>query len=387
VREAVVIKKVAIGAVAIVAIAAGVHWSHVLEPSQTAAATQNTPSPPPGVPVTAGTVAQADVPVLLKAIGTVQPSSIVTIKSRVDGQIVSADFAEGQNVKAGTVLYRIDPRPFEAAVEQAVAAKRKDEAQLSSVEADLARWAELTALGIKSRQTYDQTKAQADQLRAAIKGDEAQIAIAQLNLSYATIRSPIDGRLGARLVDAGNMVRAADAAGLVTVAQIHPVYVAFTVPQEHQHKVREKQARAPLEVQAYGGDGKTLLATGKLTLIDNTIDQATGTLRLKATFINDDERLWPGEFVNVRLVLNMRKGVPTVPAQTVQDGPNGHYAYVIKDDSTVERRDVEVVAIQDGLAIVAKGLQPGEKVVVDGQYRLTQGSRVRAAAPKSGAAG
>lgn len=225
------------------------------------------------------------------------------------------------------------------------------------------------------------------QLQAAIKGDEAQINTARLNLSYADIRSPIDGRLGARLIDSGNMVRATDAAGLVTVAQLKPIFVSFTLAQDKANKVRERQAKAPLEVQAYGDDNKTLLATGKLTLIDNAIDQTTGTIRLKASFANDDERLWPGEFVNVRVVLNVRKGVPTVPAQTVQDGPSGQYAYVIKSDNTVERREVEVAAVQDGIAVITKGLSPGEQVVVEGQYRLTEGARVRVSAPKPGVTG
>jgi len=173
----------------------------------------------------------------------------------------------------------------------------------------------------------------------------------------------------------------------VTIAQTRPIDIVFTVPQENQNKVREKQAREPLVVQAIGEDGKTLLSTGKLTLIDNQIDQATATLKLKGSFGNEDERLWPGLFVNVRLIVNMRRGVPTVPAQTVQDGPNGSYAYVIKDDNTVERRPVEVAAVQDGIAVITKGLTPGEKVVVDGQYRLTNGSRVRLTEPKSAAAG
>jgi membrane fusion protein, multidrug efflux system len=220
-------------------------------------------------------------------------------------------------------------------------------------------------------------------LQASIKSDEAKIETAQLNLSYATIKAPIDGRLGARLVDAGNMVRATEGAALVTIAQIRPIDVIFTVPQENQHKVRDKQAQGPLVVQAMGEDGKTLLSTGKLTLIDNQIDQTTGTLKLKGTFANEDERLWPGLFVNVRLILNMRRGVPTVPAQTVQDGPNGPYAYVIKDDSTVERRPVEVASVQDGVAVIAKGLTLGEKIVIEGQYRLTNGSRVRPTPPKS----
>jgi membrane fusion protein, multidrug efflux system len=382
-------KKLAIAALAALALIAAALLPRLFTPTHPAVAADKpaAPAPAPGVPVTAGTVAAADVPVLLHAIGAVQAYNMVTIKSRVDGQIVGVDFTEGQNVKAGAPLIRIDPRPYQAALEQAEATKQKDEAQLVSVQQDLARWTELVAQGYKSKQTYDQTKAQVDTLKASIKADEAQISLARLNLGYATIRAPIDGRLGAKLVDIGNMVRATDAAGLVTVAQLQPIYLSFTLPQEQQHKLRDKQARAPLDVLAYGEDGKTPLATGKLTLIDNAVDQATGTIRLKATFDNADERLWPGEFINVRVVLNIRRGVPTVPAETVQQGPEGHYAYVIKDDGTVERRDVEVATVQDGIAVISRGLAAGEKIVVEGQYRLTQGARVRLAVPKPGATG
>ena len=347
-------------------------------------------SPPPsgsGVPVTAGTVATTDVPVFLNAIGTVQAFNMVTIKSRVDGQIVKVAFSEGQDAKAGTPLIQIDPRPFQALLDQATATKQKDEAQLASAQADLVRWAELVPQGVKSRQTYDQQKALVQQLQATVKADEAQIETARLNLSYADIRAPIDGRLGMRLVDAGNMVRATDAAGLVTISQLKPIFVSFTVPQENLHKIHEKKAGAELAVLAYGGDNQTQLAEGKLSVIDNAIDQPTGTIRLKATFANVDERLWPGEFVNVRLILSVRKGAPTVPAQTVQDGPTGQYAYVIREDSTVERRPVEVAAVQDGLAVIGKGLAVGEKVVVEGQYRLTNGVRVKVEAKPAGAAG
>jgi multidrug efflux system membrane fusion protein len=382
-------KKLAVAALAALALVAAALLPRLFAPAPSAVAADKPAarSPGPAVPVTAGTVETADVPILLHAIGTVQAYNMVTIKSRVDGQIVAVDFTEGQDVKAGTPLIRIDPRPYQAALEQAEATKQKDEAQLASVQQDLARWTELVAQGYKSRQTFDQTKAQAEQLKAAIKGDEAQINLARLNLGYTTIRAPIDGRLGAKLVDSGNMVRASEGAGLVTVAQLKPILVNFTLPQEHQHKLREKQARAPLVVQAWGEDNKTPLATGKLTLIDNMIEQQTGTIRLKATFDNEDLRLWPGEFINVRVVLNMRRGVPTVPAQTVQEGPGGHYAYVIKDDDTVERRAVEIASVQNGVAVIAKGLTAGEKVVVDGQYRLTQGARVRVSAPKPGATG
>jgi multidrug efflux system membrane fusion protein len=358
-------------------------------PTVPRAAAEGPPPAPAGpvIPVTAGAVTVADVPIVLNAIGTGQAVNMVTIKGRVAGQIMALKFTEGQDVEAGMPLVRIDPRPFEASLEQAQATKEKDEAQLASAQADLNRWAELVTQGYKSRQTYDQQKALVAQLQAAIKGDEAQIETAKLNLGFTDIRSPISGRLGARLVDTGNMVRATDATGLVTVAQLKPIFVSFALAQELAHKVRERQARVPLEVQAYGHDAKTLLATGKLTLIDNAIDQPTGTIRLKATFENGDERLWPGEFVNVRVILNMRKQVPTVPAQTVQDGPQGQYAYVIKDDNTVERRPVEVAAVQDGIAVISKGLAPGDKVVVDGQYRLTQGARIRTSSPQANAAG
>jgi multidrug efflux system membrane fusion protein len=344
-------------------------------------------APPPGVPVTAGTVTAADVPVLVNAIGTVQAYNMVTIKSRVDGEIVKIAFTEGESVDAGAPLIQIDPRPYQATLDQAQANKQKDEAQLASAEADLARYSQLVGSGYQTRQSYDQQKATVGQLQAAIKGDEAQIESARLNLSFTDIRAPVAGRLGSRLVDLGNLVRATDGTGLVTITQVRPIFVSFTVAQENLDRIREEQTKGPLVVRVLSGDNKENLADGKLTLVDNSIDQATGTIHLKATFTNKDERLWPGEFVNVRLILKTREGVPTVPAQTVQNGPNGHYAYVIKDDNTVERRVVEVAAIQDGIAVVSKGLAPGEKVVVEGQYRLTQGARVRPSTPGSGASG
>jgi membrane fusion protein, multidrug efflux system len=378
------VKKALIAALAVLAIAAGVVLPRTLETTPPAAAQATARGAgPQAIPVTAGAVVEADVPIVLEALGTAQPSSMVTIRSRVDGQIVASDFKEGQDVKAGTVLFQIDPRPFEAALAEAEANRQRNEAQLASAQSDLARSAQLATQGYRSQQTFDQERAKVAEIQAMLKGDEAKIASARLNLSYATIKAPIDGRLGTRLIDAGNMLRASEAAALVTIAQIRPIDVTFTVPQENQNKVREKQARAPLVVQAIGEDGRTLLSTGKLTVIDNQIDQATGTLRLKASYANEDERLWPGLFVNVRLIVNWRRGVPTVPAQTVQDGPTGPYAYVIKDDNTVERRAVEIAAVQDGVAVIGKGLQPGEKVVVDGQYRLTNGSRVRFTPPKS----
>ena len=314
-----------------------------------------------------------------------QAYNTVAIKSRVDGQIVKINFKEGEEVKQGDPLFQIDPRPYQSALETAQAAKEKDEAQLVGAQLDLDRYQKLLAPGWQTQQSYDQQKATVEQFQAAIKGDIAQIENAKLNLGYADIRSPIDGRLGARLVDTGNLVHASDNAPLVMITELRPIFVSFTLPQETLDDIQENNKKAPLVVLAYSGDEKKELAEGKLTLIDNMIDQATGTIHLKARFDNEDERLWPGEFVNLRLILSTRKGVPTVPQQTVQVGPNGYYAYVIKPDNTVERRAVEVATMQDGLAVITKGLTVGENVVVDGQYRLTEGARVNPSKAAPGA--
>jgi len=364
----------AIGAVGIIGLAAigVISWMGLRSQAPIAAAQ----TAPQAIPVTAGVVAAQDVPIFLNAIGTVQAYNMVAIKSRVDGQIVRIDFKEGQDVKAGDPLFQIDPRPFQAALDQAQASKQKDEAQLAGAQLDLERYEKLIGTGYQTRQSYDNQKATVAQLQAAIKGDEAQISTTKLNLSYADIRSPIDGRTGARLVDKGNLVHANDNSPLVMVTEVKPIFVSFTLPQETLDDVHENNKEAPLVVRAYSGDGKKQLAEGKLTLIDNMIDQTTGTIHLKARFENEDERLWPGEFVSLRVILSMRRGIATVPQQTVQQGPNGHYAYVIKPDNTVERRAVDVASIQDGIAVILKGLEAGERVVVDGQFRLTEGARV-----------
>jgi multidrug efflux system membrane fusion protein len=374
----------AIGAVLVLSLAAIVAIWRLSPGTEVPVAAAQTAAP--GVPVTAGTVAAQDVPVFLNGIGTVQAYNMVAIKSRVDGQIVKVDFKEGQDVKEGEPLLQIDPRPFQAALEQAQANKQKDEAQLVGAQLDLDRYEKLIGSGWQTRQSYDQQKATVGQLQASIKGDEAQINTAKLNLSYSDIRSPIDGRLGAKLVDKGNLVHANDNAPLVTITEVKPIFVSFTLPQETLDDVRENHKGSPLVVYAYSGDGKKQLAEGKLTLIDNSIDQSTGTVHLKARFDNDDERLWPGQFVSLRVVLSTRREVATVPAQTVQNGPNGYYAYVIKPDDTVERRAVDIASIQDGIAVDTKGLSPGERIVVDGQYRLTEGVRVKPTAPQTGAA-
>ena len=369
----------AIGAAAVAALcgAAAIWWLNF-----GANGPQAAPQAPPAVvPVTAGTVVAQDVPALLHGIGTVQAYNIVTVKTRVDGQIVNVDFDEGQEVKAGDPLFQIDPRPYQAALERAQAAMLKDEAQLAGARLDLERYSKLLGTGYQTRQSYDNQTALVGQLQAAIKGDQADIGSARINLNYANIRSPIDGRLGARLVDKGNLLHASDNTALVTITQLKPIFVSFTLPQDALDEIREEQRKAPLAVRAYDSAGGKLLSVGKLTLIDNTIDQSTGTIHLKARFDNFDERLWPGEFVNLRVVLKMRHQVPTVPAQTVQQGPDGDFAYVIKHDDTVERRSIEIAAVEDGIAVVSKGLSPGERVVVDGQFRLTEGVRVKPSSP------
>ena len=372
-------------AVVVVLASAAAIWWHRSGAEAPHAAAQ---TPAPGIPVTAGAVVAQDVPVFLHGIGTVQAYNSVAVKSRVDGAIVKVLFTEGQEVKEGDPLFQIDPRPYQAALEQAQAARQKDEAQLVSAQADLERAGQLVGSGWQTKQSFDQQKALVGQLQAAIKGDEAQISTARLNLGYADIRSPIDGRLGAKLVDKGNLVRSGDNTALVTITEVKPIFVSFTLPQESFDDIREQQKKAPLVVRAYDSGGKKLEAEGKLTLIDNAIDQTTGTIRLKARFDNQDESLWPGEFVNVRLILSTRKGVATVPARTVQEGREGRYAYIVKPDNTVERRAVDVASIQDGIAVITKGLTPGEQVVVDGQYRLTDGARVKLlATPPPGAAG
>jgi membrane fusion protein, multidrug efflux system len=334
------------------------------------------PPSAPAIPVVAGTAETRNVPVYVRGIGTVQAFQMVTVRTRVDGNITKVLFTEGQEVKTGDPLFQIDPRPFQAALEQAQATKARDEASLQGAQLDLERYAKLLPTGFQTRQQYDQQVATVGQLKGSIAADQAQIDTAQLNLQYADIRSPIDGRTGARLVDLGNFVQAGQATALVSITQIKPIFVSFTVPQEFLVEIRANQARAPLAVEAYASDDKTLLSTGKLTLIDNQVDVATGTIHLKATFDNTDERLWPGEFVSARLILSTRAQAIVVPAQTVMQGPQGAYVYVIKPDETVDRRSVQVASTQENLAVIEKGLERGERVVVEGQYRLTQGVKI-----------
>ena len=331
----------------------------------------------PPVPVVTDIASTKDMPVLVRGIGTVQAYETVAVKTRVDGQIVKVAFTEGQFVKTGDLLFQIDPAPLQAVLDHADAAKRRDEAQLAGAKLDLERYGKLLGPGFQSRQSFDQQRATVDALTATVALDQATIDTAKVNFAFTDIRAPIDGRTGQRLVDVGNVLQANQPVPLVNITRIKPIFVNFTVPQDVTDAIRRAQAAAPLTVMAFTADDKTQLSQGNLTLIDNQIDQTTGTLRLKATFENADERLWPGEFVNVRLVIDMRVAAVTVPERVIMQGPEGYYVYTVNPDNTVQRHAVEVAGMQDGLAVVTQGIASGDKVVVDGQYRLSEGSHVK----------
>jgi membrane fusion protein, multidrug efflux system len=344
-----------------------------------AATAQTAPAAPSAVPVTAAIVKKQDVPVFLNGIGSAQAFNTVTVKARVDGQLDKLGFTEGQDVKEGDLIAQIDPRPFQAQLTQAKAAKIRDEAQLQNARLDLERFSNLAVKQYASRQSVDTQRAQVAQLEAAVQGDQATIDNATVQLGYTTIVSPITGRTGMRLIDKGNIIHANDAGGIVVITQLHPISVVFVLAQDHLDDITAEMAKGTLKVQAYKRDDTTLLGEGTLALIDNQIDPTTGTLKLKATFANDNNALWPGEFVNARLLLRTRPGALTVPEQVVQRGPKGTFAYVIKADDTVEQRPIRTTnTARNGLAVILEGLAEGERVVVDGQYKLRAGVRVQA---------
>jgi multidrug efflux system membrane fusion protein len=361
-----------IAGIAVVVLAGGFGlWRRFEQPPHTAAV-------PPAIPVTVASVARRDVPIFLQGLGTVAASNTVAIHSQVDGKLQSVNFKEGQEVHAGDTLAVIDPRTFRAALDQAVAKKAEDQAQLVSARKDLERFKTLVLKNAETQQNVDTQQAKVDQLVATIDADQGAIDAAQTQLSYATITAPIDGRVGFRQVDVGNIIHAADPNPLTVLTQIRPVVATFTLPQKNLAEVRAAMLRGPVTVSAYDQDNSHELATGQLLLIDNQIDQTTSTIRLKASFENADEQLWPGEFVHVRVAVETQAGAVTVPPVALQRGPQGFYAWVIKSDNTVEQRPVEATQVNDEIAIVSKGLSPDERVVVNGQYRLQAGSRVDA---------
>jgi multidrug efflux system membrane fusion protein len=335
-----------------------------------------TPPLPPAVPAQVATAERRDVPTYLVGLGTVQAFNTVTLKTRVDGELQTVAFTEGQDVKAGDLLAKIDPRPFQATLDQAVAKKAQDEAQLANAKLDLQRFTTLATQNFSTQQQLDTQRWLVAQLEAQIQGDQASIDSARTQLDYTTISSPIDGRIGIRLVDRGNIVHATDTTGLVVITQLQPISVIFTLPEQELASVKSAIAAGPVPIIAMSRDGKQQLAQGTLAVLDNLIDQSTGTIRLKGTFPNKDDALWPGEFVNIRLLARTSRNVLTVPPGALQRGPNGYYTYVVKPDSTVEMRPIQVGQTGDGIAVVDAGLDAGEEVVTAGQYRLQPGARV-----------
>lgn len=343
-------------------------------------------SGPQVVRVEASMAKRADVPVVIEGLGTVQALYTATISPRVDGELVKVHFVEGQMVKRGDLLAEIDPRPYQAALDQAIGVKGKDVAQLVNAKRDLERYISLAPEEFTSKQTLDTQRALVDQLEAQIKTDQAGIDSAQTQLDYATMRSPIDGRTGVRLTDPGNVVHAASTTGIVVITQVQPITVLFTLPADALQEVLRAMAAGPVTATAVSRNGKTELGAGVIGLIDNLIDQTTGTMRLKATFSNRDNKLWPGDFVNVKVQVQLRRNVLTIPTTGVQRGPDGVFAYVVKADGTVEMRRIEIGEESGSITIVEKGLQDGETVTTTNQYRLQAGAKVQVMTPAAAAA-
>jgi multidrug efflux system membrane fusion protein len=332
----------------------------------------------PAVPVVAGVVTQHDVPIYLTGVGTVIAYNTTVVRSQIQGQLISINFTEGQNVHTGDLLAQIDPRPYQAQIDQLTANRDRDQAQLTNAEANLNRYTTLGIKGWATPQLVETQKAQVAQLQNAIKSDQALIEAAQVQLSYTRLTSPIDGVTGIRQIDIGNIIHPTDPNGLVIVTQIQPISLIFTLPETYLSQIQQQQekTKAPLSVLAYSQDNTIKLDEGALGLVNNQILQTTGSIQLKANFPNKAHRLWPGELVNARLLVDTRHNGLTVPASVVQQGSNGPYAYVINPDTSVEVRSIKVAQISEGQALIDSGLTANEQVVVDGQYKLQAGTRV-----------
>jgi multidrug efflux system membrane fusion protein len=357
----------------VVMLAGGSFW--YFEKSQPATAVA--PVPAAAVPVIAATVTGKDVPIYLRGIGTVIAYNTDVVRSQIQGQLVQITFTEGQTVKAGDLLAQIDPRPYQAQIEQLTANRDRDQAQLTNAEANLSRYSQLGDKGYATPQLVDTQKAQVAQLQAAVKADQALIDQANVQLSYTRLTSAIPGITGVRQIDVGNVIHPTDPNGLVVVTQIEPISLLFTLPQTDLPAIQERMAKGALKVIAYSQDNKIRLDEGRLLLVNNEISGTTGTIQLKAEFPNHGHRLWPGQLVNVRLLLETRKDAITVPGSAVQQGQNGAYVYVVTPDQTASLRPVHVAQISEGQALIDQGLKSGDVVVVDGQYRLKEGSRVQ----------
>ena len=334
------------------------------------------------VPVAVASAVEQDMPVYLTGLGSVTASNTVSVKSRVDGQLIQVNFREGQQVNKGDLLVLIDPRPYEVQLAQAQAQLFKDQASLRDAQLNYQRFKDLLQeSGAMSQQQVDTQKATADQFEGAVRADQATIDNARLQLVYCHITAPVSGHIGLRLVDAGNIVHASDANAMLVITQLQPISVIFTLPEDSLPVVVKRMKQGTLTVDAYGRDNQTKLATGTLLTMDNQIDQTTGTDRLKATFENKDGMLFPNQFVNIRLLLDVRKNSTIIPSVAVQRGPQGNFVYVVKADKTVEARPVTVALTQSNQSAIASGLQVGEVVVIDGQDKLQSGAKVETRSP------
>lgn len=338
----------------------------------------------PVVPVSVATAERRDMPYYLTGLGSVTAYYTVSVKSRVDGQLMEVNFKEGQTVKNGDLLAVIDPRPYQVALEQAQAMLFRDQALLRDAKLNYERFKGLLqSSGAMSQQQVDTQQATVDQLDGTVRNDQATVNNAKLNLVYCHITAPVSGRIGLRLVDPGNIVHATDTNAMFVITQLQPIAVLFTLPEDNLQTVSRQMGKGTLEVDAFSRDDQTKLATGKLLTIDNQIDQTTGTGRLKAVFDNKDNALWPNQFVNARLLLEVRKNSTAIPAAAIQRGPQGTYVFVVKSDNTVDVRPVTIGFTQDNVSVIASGISPSEVVVTDGQDKLQQGSKIetRPAAP------
>jgi multidrug efflux system membrane fusion protein len=369
-------RRILVGAAVLIAIAAGAlfHFGRGVLFEKAVAA----PEPPAPVPVVASAVTRHDVPIYLTGVGTVIAYNTDVVRAQIQGQIISINFTEGQKVHAGDLLAQIDPRPYQALIDQYTANLERDQAQLINARANQKRYTELGDKGWATPQLVETQNAQVDQLQAAIKADQALIDAAKVQLSFTRLTSPIDGVVGIRQIDVGNIISPTTANGLCIVTQLDPISLIFTLPETVLPQIQQQQlvTKAPLTVIAYNQDNTMRLGQGQLGLVNNEILQTTGSIQLKANFPNPQNRLWPGELVNARLLLDTRHDGLTVPAAGVQQGPNGAYAYVINPDDTVSIRQIKIAHVSDGQALVDSGLGANERVVVDGQYKLQPGVHV-----------
>jgi membrane fusion protein, multidrug efflux system len=328
-------------------------------------------------PVTVSKVSTADFPVNLNGLGTVQPYDTVTVRSRVDGEVTKVSFRQGQMVKEGDLLVQIDPRPYQAVLDQALARKAQDEANLNNALVNLERYRTLVKQDAVSQQQFDTQQAAVNQLQAQIKGDQAAVDSAQTQVDYTTIRSPMSGRTGFRFVDPGNIVHSSDATGIVTIVKLQPISVVFSAPEDQVPEINEALAAGTVPVTALSSDGLKTLSHGRLALVNNVVDEASGTIRMKATFANADNALWPGLSVSTQLLVKSLKQVTVVPSVAVQRGQKGLYAFVVGEGNKVAIRNIKVSQEGNGQTVVSEGLSPGEMVVTVGQFRLQSGTTVQ----------